>query len=157
VNYKEPTRISVLKALLPYSRENLALSFKPRGFFNQLERQEQMLESTARSAYYRLIRQGFVDLNEDNRPILTTKAMRQLAPYTAAKLPNSQLMVIFDIAECERWKRSHLRGALKEFHFMQIQKSVWATSLDCRKYIEAEVDHLQLQNEVKLFEVISLK
>lgn len=155
MNSKVSVRITLLKALLPYSRENLQLSFKPHSFFNQLEAEKNLPFTTSKSSFYRLINQGLVYI-EGDIPRLSNKGLRALAPYSAKRLKNSKLMVIFDIHECDRWKRNHLRATLREFKFDQIQKSVWVTDYDCRKYIEADVTQLRLTDEVRLFEVVSL-
>lgn len=66
-------------------------------------------------------------------------------------------MVIFDIAEKDRAKRSHLRLLLKELSFQQVQKSVWISSQDHREYIQVEIDALNLKESVLLYEARQLR
>ncbi len=149
---KSSTKYLVLKALIPYSRENLKLSFHPAAFFADLERQKKISKNSARNSFNRAIEKGLVEMDDMNIPRLTDEGIRSLAPFTSKKLKGAKLLAIFDISEAERWRRDHLRITLREFSFKQIQKSVWATDLDCFDYIKAEIINLHLENQVKLFE-----
>src|SRR3990167_5623755 len=128
---KHTTKYYLLKALLPYSRENLKLSFQPAQFFADLEKQKKIPENTAKTAFHRAIDKGLIKIDEQNIPRLTDKGKRSLAPLTSKKLRGAKLLVVFDIPENARWRRGYLRAVLREFSFKQLQKSVWVTDLDC--------------------------
>lgn len=83
---------------------------------------------------------------------MTEKGQASLQLYRPEKLQNAYLMVIFDIPESERGKRQQLRLLLRELRFRQVQKSVWVTQYECRKYLRAEVEDLSLNSYVKVFE-----
>lgn len=110
-----------------------------------------------RASFRRLIKQGLVTVGSDNIPRLTKKGLHCTKPFRAKTLPGSYLMVIFDIAEKDRAKRSHLRLLLKELSFQQVQKSVWISSQDHREYIQVEIDALNLKESVLLYEARQLR
>ncbi len=142
----------VLQGLIPYSRANIALSFKPAAFFNELDRLEKVPSAAARSAYYRAVRRGLIEFDEQGAPYLTPKGRLSLQKFEPQLLKNSQLMVIFDIPEADRWKRRQLRSTLKEFSFKKVQQSVWVTNLDCKDYLKEEISRLDLSDSVKIYE-----
>lgn len=146
----------LLSALMPYTEANLKLSFVPKMFFADLARLDRIKEHTLRTAYYRSIKKGLIELDTSSGlpglPRLTAKGKRKIAPYTSKKLKGAHLMVVFDIAESSRWKRQQLRTTLREFDFHQIQKSVWISSSDCRGYVKAEIKELDLANSVRIYE-----
>lgn len=141
----------ILEALVPYTDANLRLSYRPKEFFSELARRQTINESSVQLAFKRAIKHGYIVLDEDS-PRLTYAGKRQLAPYVSPTLSDSYILVIFDIPEEERWKRRKFRAVLKEFQFNQIQKSVWASKLDCQEYILETISLLDLGNAVKLLE-----
>lgn len=62
------------------------------------------------------------------------------------------MMVIFDIPENERHKRSHLRALLHELGFKKIQQSVWVSDNECREYLAAEIKNFGLESYVEAYE-----
>lgn len=142
----------VLLSLIPFTEANLNLSFKPNKFFNELESLHKISANASRNALNRAHKSGLIEYDEQNIPRLTEKGHKKLRPYVSAQLEGSQVMVVFDIPEQERWKRRHMRTVLREFSFKQVQKSVWMSRLDCAGYIREEIDSLGLQGAVKIFE-----
>jgi phenylacetic acid degradation operon negative regulatory protein len=147
----------VLKGFIPYTEANLKLSYKPASFFNELERISKKNKGTLRSAYYRLIDKGYIELDECGIPRLTIKGQSHIKLYSPKVLgKGSLLFIIFDIPEEERSKRDRLRKILLELEFEMIQQSVWATKYDYREYISSEIAENDLQNYVQVFEAARL-
>lgn len=146
----------VLTALVPYTKANLQLTFKPSLFFAELEKLDRIKQNTSRNAYHRAVKKKLIELDSKGIPRLTKGGLELIKPYTSEKLPNSKLMIIFDIPEDERWKRRHLRALLRELQFKQAQKSVWVSEYDHREYLKSEVKNLSLQDNVKIFECLEL-
>lgn len=63
------------------------------------------------------------------------------------------IIVIFDIPEIERKKRSWLRSALKNLGFKLIQKSVWIGKVKIPKDFLNDLKELKLVNFVEIFEI----
>jgi len=130
VRHISPTTKYVLKAFIPYSKENLKLSFKPRLFFNELEKKTRVKERTLRSAYRRAINKGFIEVDNDNIPRLTKKGRLKLKPYAPSRLgKDAKIVIVFDIPEAERNKRNHLRLLLHELSFKKCSKVFGPQSL----------------------------
>ena len=89
--------VFILKAFIPYSRENLMLSFKPNHFFNELEKVSRYERPALKQAFRRAQDRNL--LTRANSPRLTKKGLRTLQPYISEKLNAGRLMVIFDIPE----------------------------------------------------------
>ena len=153
-----PTTKYVLKALIPYSKANLQLSFKPNYFFNELEKQSRTKERTLRSAYYRAVKQGLIQLDDNDVPRLTPKGLIATKAYKPIKLSKDAcILLVFDIPESERAKRTHLRALLRELSFKMIQQSVWMSRYDHRKYLRAEIKEYGLEDFVLIYEAVLLK
>lgn len=148
----------ILEGLVPYTRTNLLLVYKPNRFFDELDKKSFRSRQTWRNAYWKAQKDGLIEFDDEGRPTLTQKGQQKLKPYKPVKFKNgAELMVIFDIPEDERRKRHHLRLLLRELKFKQVQKSVWVSSLDGRAYIRSEVEQYGLDDYVELFEVHRLK
>lgn len=155
---KSNTSLSfIIRGLIPYTRENILLSFRPSQFFFELSKQSNKNVETYKSAYYRAINKGYIELGEDGVPRITDKGQKYIKVFEPKKLKKSKVMVIFDIPESDRWKRSRLRLSLKEYRFVQIQKSVWVSEYDCIDLFKSEIDHLKLKEDVRIFEVSEIK
>lgn len=143
----------VLASLMPYTEANLKLVFTPQIFLRDLSKIDNYKQKTLSNAYYKCVKEKLVELDDiDGTPIVTYKGLNLLAPYISKTLPSSNLMIIFDIPEVDRYKRTQLRVLLKQLEFKQIQKSVWASNKDSREYLKAEIKRLELQYSVKVFE-----
>lgn len=152
----QSTTIYILKALIPFTEENLKLSFKPGLFFADIAKNRNISEKAVRSSLRRAVSSGLVEYNENGIPKLTNQGERVLRPFRAKHLKWSKLMVIFDIPEPDRWKRRQLRAILNEFKFRQVQKSVWISSYDSRTFLKKELKTLNLGKEVKIFEAFEI-
>jgi DNA-binding transcriptional regulator PaaX len=146
----------ILEALIPYSKANMQLAFKPSRFFAELERLDRVKEQTAKTSFYRAVRKGLVELDDQGIPRLTNKGNRRVLPFSAPKLKGAHLMIVFDIPEVDRWKRGHLRTLLLELSFKQVQKSVWTSQYDHRELLKMEIEELGLGKEIRLFEARDL-
>jgi DNA-binding transcriptional regulator PaaX len=149
--YKNTTH-HIVAALVPYTQANIQLAFKPTQFFYELNKTDGIKESTARGAYYRSIHQGLVIVDENQRVHLTDRGKKALRPYSSKDLLGAHIMVVFDIPEGDRWKRSKLRALLRELKFKQVQKSVWITKMDCQAYLQEEIESVDLNKEVLVYE-----
>lgn len=154
---KKPLRersplIYVLVALIPYSRPNLLLAYKPSQFFRELEKISRYKQSTLRKAYDRGIKSGLID-RQPKAPGLTSLGKQRVAPYVATKLgKNAILMVIFDVPESRANARRSLRTLLYQWNFEQVQKSVWVSSYDFREALVKAVHELDLAGCVEIHE-----
>jgi DNA-binding transcriptional regulator PaaX len=152
-NTDDPMRF-VLEAFVPYTKSNLLLAFKPSLFFYELEKKTGRKRRSLESAYYRLIKKGLIEMDDNKIPRLTERGRQKVRVYEPERLKfGAHLMVIFDIPEEERYKRRRLRLLLRELSFRQIQKSVWETDYDHREYLRAEIAEMNLQEYVRVYEV----
>lgn len=141
----------VLRGLIPYTHENLLLSFKPHAFFAELEKISNHPRSSLKSAYYRARQSGYI--SDDVVPKLTAQGKKHIEPFIAQKLSNkAKLLVIFDIPEAQSGKRRQFRRLLQNLDFKQIQLSVWMTEYDHRETLTAAMRELGLQDFVQIYE-----
>jgi DNA-binding transcriptional regulator PaaX len=142
----------LLKGLLPYSRENLTLSFNPNKFFNGLERQSGYARKSFVNAVRKAEQNGLI-VREGNLLKITEKGKQEVKPFVPAKLnKNAQLMVIFDIPEYNSYARKRFRLLLREWRFVMVQRSVWVSNYDYRNALVAAVKELKLEDCVQAFE-----
>ena len=147
----------ILSGLVPYTEANLKLSFIPTRFFYDLEKLDKVKSSkkAMRTAYYRAIKSGLIELDDQKIPRLTAKGKRKTKQFKAKYLgKNARLLLIFDIAEEDRWKRDRLRLFLKELSFTQVQKSVWECQYDYREYLRTEIEEIGLRQNVVVYEAL---
>lgn len=154
---KNTTLGFVIRGLIPYTKENIMLSFKPSQFFYELSKQDRKNIETYKTMYYRAIQRGYLELDEMGIPRITEKGQEYIEDFKPKKFKASKVMVIFDIPEEDRWKRTRLRASLKEYRFKQIQKSVWVSEYDCIDLLKSEIDSLRLKDCVRIFEVSEIK
>lgn len=146
----------ILEGLIPYTDANLKLTFKPGVFFNELEKLSGRSQRTLRNEFYKLQCEEYIFRAKDMVGF-TEAGLAQLELYVPRHIPgDTQLMVIFDIPEQLRSKRSSLRATLRQFHFKQIQKSVWVTKYECRKYLALEIHENRLEPYVQMHETKQL-
>lgn len=147
----------ILRGLVPYSRPNMKMLFKPALFFQDIETISNRKPKSIKKAYYAAEKAGLIEFDDDQIPQLTAKGIRTVTPYRAKKLGNNaRLVVIFDIPEAERWKRRNLRALLLALSFEQVQKSVWASSNDHREYLKEAITDLKLDDCVIVYEALEL-
>lgn len=144
----------VLSALVPYSDAHTKLSFKPHQFFNDLEKISHKKSASLHAAYIKAQKDGFITLDNHQRPKLSEKGRRLLQPYSPKKMRGtSELMVIFDIPETMRHQRRQFRTYLAELGFRQTQRSVWLSDYDHRDALIAHIAEHKLRDCVDIFEV----
>lgn len=149
---KHSTLEYVLLGLLPYTRQNLLLSYKPGQFFNEPEKISGANQATLRSTLSRAQKQGLVE-RVQGVPRLTSSGEVRIRPYISQKITGDiYLMVLFDIPEDLASQRRKLRNFLKLRQFEQVQKSVWVTKFDYREEVVNIVDGLRLNEYVQVFE-----
>lgn len=134
----------ILSSIIPYTESNLKLTFKPNLFFTDLEKLSDKRYSydALRTSYYRAIRSGFMQVDDNGVPQLTEAGNIQLKRYQPQKLKGAaSVLVIFDIPEHQRGRRQKLRSILRELRFVQIQQSVWQSEYDVIEYLVPEIHH----------------
>ena len=143
-----------LSALVPYTKANLELTFKPGTFFSELERIDKGEYSRAAisKAYYEAKRKRLIVIGDDGSLTLSEKALKGIQPFRPKKLKGAHVMVVFDIPESENRKRQWFRLLLRELKFVQIQKSVWTSEYDCFEVLSAGIIDQQLEDYVRIFE-----
>lgn len=142
----------VLKGLIPYTKENMMLAFKPNTFFNELEKISRYKKWTLEKAFYEAQRQKLIE-KDANIVKLTEAGKKIVRPFVAQRLANgAKLMVIFDIPEDRSVVRARFRRILKQLSFEQVQKSVWITPYDHEDSVKEIVSELELQDYVQLYE-----
>ena len=153
---KQSALTFILKGLIPYTRENLLLAYKPNKFFNELEKISKYNHNTLRKAYWRGKKQGFIEESEGYTK-LTKKGLKAIRPFIAKRLDNSsRLIVMFDIPESEATKRQGFRNLLKTWGFEQVQKSIWVTDMDYRDLLEEAISELGLGDCVEIHESLKI-
>lgn len=153
VRQKHSPMVFVLKGLMPYSRENVLLSFRPKQFFDELEASSKYNRNTLRSAYWRAQQSGLI--KSGSSPRLTNKGEQTIKPYLAERLEGEvRLLVVFDIPESYSNVRRQFRTKLKEWQFQQIQKSVWSTNKDYRAPLRDLISELNIGNFVNFYESV---
>jgi len=91
-----------------------------------------------------LIKDGLLKIDKENGKqflSLTDKGERKLLYYKVTekkkyKWDNKWRIVIFDVWENVRHKRNLLRYEIKDFGFIQLQRSVWIYPYECADFIE---------------------
>lgn len=146
----------VLTALVPYTKQNLLLTFKPSAFFNELERLSPHSSRALRNSYNSAVRQQLI--SPGNVPHLTLRGRSRLQPFVAKQLgDDARLMITFDIPESQRKSRDAFRRLLRYFECAQVQKSVWITDKDCSELIKENAAELGISDMVDLYEVLPLR
>lgn len=148
--------IQVLLALVPYTRQNLQLSFSPHRFFNELDRTSGHSRRALSAAYKRAQQRQLVTIRDDKSVQLSLRARQVVQPYVAEKLQNAHLMVIFDIPEQSSSIRRELRLVLVELKFQQVQKSVWTSQFDHKHILVETVAALGADKWVQIYEAVQI-
>lgn len=154
-NNKQSAIVFILKALVPYSEQNLQLAFNPSEFFNDLERTSSISRRTLIQTYARAKKNNLID--GERTPSLTLKGRQHVQPYVAKSLDGSQLMVIFDIPESHGEQRRQLRTLLQYLGFSQVQRSVWMSPNDHAELVSDTIVDLSLGDWVQVYEVSRIR
>ncbi|OGI82363.1 hypothetical protein A3I95_03565 [Candidatus Nomurabacteria bacterium RIFCSPLOWO2_02_FULL_44_12] len=112
-----------------------------------------------------LVAEGFLEIVEENDTQflqLTKKGGEKLLYYqiTTTKKPGrwdgKWRVVIFDVWEKTRVKRNLLREEIKNFGFIQLQRSVWIYPYECGQFIELLKTDLSFGKNIRYMVVESL-
>jgi len=144
---------AVLKAFLPYSRENIMLSYKPGKFFNYLDYLEKQTKASRRSlssTISRAKRNGLLKVDENGNTITSWRGKIKLSIKPTNKTRHL-LIIVFDIPEISRKNRDLLRLYLKTTQCEQVQKSVWKTRYDIYDELTEIIEDLYISDYVNLF------
>lgn len=146
----------VISGLIPYTKENMLLSFKPNKFFYELEKISRYKERTLRSAMARAQENGYI-IREKELIKITEEGLRKIQPFRPKRLKkNVLLMIIFDIPEDRKIARQRLRRLLRRWKFTQTQKSVWTSHYDYKDPLRKFIKTLDVEKFVELFEAAIL-
>ncbi|OGI64457.1 hypothetical protein A3H53_01435 [Candidatus Nomurabacteria bacterium RIFCSPLOWO2_02_FULL_40_10] len=113
----------------------------------------------------KLIKDGFLKIDTENGRqflSLTQKGERKLLYYRVTdrkkniKWDGKWRVVIFDVWENARQKRNLLRMEIKEFGFIQLQRSVWIYPYECADFIELLKTDLSFGKNIRYMIVESL-
>ena len=112
----------------------------------------------------KLIKDGLLEeKTEKGRKILrlTKKGERQLVYYRIKekkynKWDGKWRLIIFDVWENARYKRDLLRKEIKDFGFIQLQRSVWIFPHDCEEFVELLKTDLSFGKNIRYMVVESL-
>lgn len=151
---EESALVFILKAMIPYSRANIMLAYKPNKFFNELEKISKNKHSrqALQEAMRRAKKERLVTVSKSGVSI-TDAGLKAVGPFVAKKLPaGAKLMLIFDIPEATSAKRDIFRYYINKWGFVQMQKSVWITNKDFKDVIGRTVVELGIQQYVQLYE-----
>jgi len=152
INHNKSALIQILLAFVPYTKQNLLLSFKPNQFFNELEKTSDYSKATLRVAFNRAKDRRLVTINND-QVSLSLQGHQIIQPFIAKQLAgDGQLMVIFDIPEDYADRRRKFRLLLRQLQFKQVQQSVWMSDKDYRAILADSIKDLGLQDWVQLYE-----
>lgn len=152
VHREKSALTQILLALVPYTEQNLMLTFKPNRFFDELERTSGFSTPTLRVAFSRARNNKLFEIDNE-RVVFSLKGRQIIQPFIAKKLGGGgQLMVIFDIPEDSAGLRRKFRSLLIELQFKQIQQSVWMTDKDYREFLADSINDLGLDDWVQLYE-----
>jgi FPC/CPF motif-containing protein YcgG len=151
------TTRDVILALIPYTKQNILLTFKPNQFFNELEKTSDSSANSLKHTFNRMKRENIIFIDK-NIIVLSLKARQIVQPFIARTIPNNaQLMVIFDIPEDHANLRQKFRNLLRQLKFKQIQQSVWSTNMDHGAIIFESINELNITNWVQLYEASRIK
>src|SRR3990167_2674761 len=92
---------------------------------------------------------------------LTDKGKRKLLYYQIMekkkqKWDGKWRVVVFDVWENTRSKRNRLRNEIKDFGFIQLQRSVWIYPYECAEFIELLKTDLSFGKNIRYLVVESL-
>lgn len=113
-------------------------------------------------ALKRLRENGLVDFLDDEEILVRlTDRGREKVVLAKIRLDNRKWdgkwrLVIFDVPEKRRAIRDLLRSKLKQWDFIYLQQSVWASKKDCAKLLRAFIKHVGIEDWVLVVESDSI-
>ncbi len=144
---------AILKSFIPYSKENLMLTYKPNSFFNyldKLERETGASRNTLHVTISRAKRAGLLRVDKQGQLVTTWRGKLKLKLRPQGKLRHN-LIIIFDIPENQRHNRDTLRSYLRSTYCEQVQKSVWKTKFDIHDELLEVINDLDISPYVTVF------
>lgn len=156
-NPEKTAMMHVLLGFIPYTEENLMLTFKPNIFFNELEKTSKKSTKNLRQAFNRAVGKQLINIGKD-RAFFSIRGRQLIQPFIAKKLKSGgKLMVSFDIPEDYSDLRRKLRFLLRELKFKPVQQSVWISDMDHRKILLDSIKDLKMQDWVQLYEAARIR
>lgn len=113
-------------------------------------------------AISRLRKSGFIEfISDDELAFRLTNKGKEKALLLALENPDDNWdekwrVVSFDIPEKRRKLRDLLRAKLKQWNFIQKQKSLWVTKKDCTKQMQDFIKQVGIKEWVMVFESDSI-
>lgn len=140
----------LLIALVPFTENNLLITFKPSRFFYELEKKTNANRNTLAATMSRAKKNGLLKIDDEGVPVLTWRGKTKINLALGDKLKKQKLVVIFDIPENQSSKRRELRAYLYSQNFRYMQKSVWATQYNVIDELLEVIAELGLGRYVKV-------
>lgn len=141
-------------SLVPFTEDNLKLTFHPAQFFKDLESKTGASRATLASTLSRAQKLGLVK-RDSGIPVLTNLGRKRIRAYDEEEFQelqnNTRLMVSFDIPQTHDRARRILVSELKNLNFSQLQKSVWLTKYDTEHRIIDIISELKIGKYVTMF------
>lgn len=138
----------LLLALVPYTKQNLTLTYMPGLFFAKLGRITGSSRKSLSTSMWRARRLGLIEYI-DGKPQLTKLGKARIEQTNRASLENGALLLVsFDIPEGRRLDRARLRSYLKKCGFLQLQASLWVSNKDYQSDIQDFVTELKLDDYI---------
>ncbi len=115
-------------------------------------------KASVAQALKRLRENGLVDFMDDDKLMVRlTDQGREKAVLAKIKLDDQKWdrkwrLVIFDIPEKRRTVRDLLRSKLKQWDFIHLQQSVWASKKDCTKALRDFIKSVGIEDWVMVIE-----
>lgn len=150
VDDRKPVTKELLKALVPYTEQNVKLAFKPGLFFKDLEKITKTNRNCLAATLSRAKRRGWV-IEKNGVPCLSEKGRLRIKEVGPADLLNGWLLVVFDIPEQRRIDRYSFRQRLKELGFAMLQKSTWYSNEDHLDELKTAISELKIGRYVCVF------
>lgn len=141
----------LLRALMPYTKENLMLSFKPSQFFSELEKTTGSSRKSLQTAMSRAVKEGLV-VRDGGVPVLTKsgEARAKLIPSGDPMKDGNYFLVVYDIPNEFDYARRRFALELRALGFKQYQKSFWVSQ---KNYTDAIVD---IMTDLKIGRFVTL-
>lgn len=149
-NRKVSVTKELLKALIPYSQQNLKLAYHPNQFFNELEQKTKAKRATLYTTMSRAKKNNLVTV--DGETISLRWRGKIKIGYTKPAIEGSSwTLIVFDIKESRRRLRNEFREYLRISGYKPIQLSVWAAQTTPDKELTGVLDELGLNESVYIF------
>ncbi len=106
----------------------------------------------------RIEKQGYIKI-QHNKVKVTERGITHLKVHEASELifrptddpwDGTWRILIFDIPETRRFIRDILRTKIKEWNFLQLQRSVFVTPYDCEKILKELFEILEIRHHAHI-------